>query len=563
MQTGILKEAVKALSKQQAEETKKLFNHILTTSKNFSLYPENHDVCKDSIKRLYEKLEGYIRKNGDITIEIEKNRVLCQNIEVQTGPSEEGTIFHILFRDGIGRLQFEDGIELTELQQVFSIVHKYSILVAEPQGDIITDFWETRFEHVQYKADDFFSEQTSDQTDSGPKTDATLSAGEDETAIQNAGKTFLSGGHDIDPEAFELSPREEIVLQEMVDREEAASVIQHLNMLLDMLLQYEEEQDFNVVLEVLTEEFKSSFGRHDFESALIILYGIREVLDSGRLSAPWAVQSLEALYEEISSNADCLKPLEDVWGMLDMQQVETLRQIFQYLNPPVINALVNLMIVPQPEEYGQILEEAVFVLVCKDMGCLESVINDSSEKKVAKLVPVISKLDNESSRKYLMKLARHSSALIRRKAIKTLLNEDGNKITAIFNFIDDTDDSIRRMVLSQMGKFKNESSENFLLQYLQNKKFSEAQSEHILECFKVLGKCGSSKSLPFLSKTLMNLDLMCGSKKSVYREGAAFALSAMDIPEARQIIAKAGRSFRPRLRKIAREAEKALFKGGR
>lgn len=112
-------------------------------------------MCKDAVNCLHEKLEGYIRKNGDLTIEIEKNRGLCQNVEVQSRPSEEGTIFHILFRDDIGWLQFAEGIKSEELRQVFSIVHKYSILTAEPQGDIVTDFWEARFEHVQYKDDDF------------------------------------------------------------------------------------------------------------------------------------------------------------------------------------------------------------------------------------------------------------------------------------------------------------------------------------------------------------------------------------------------------------------------
>jgi hypothetical protein len=105
-----------------------------------------------------------------------------------------------------------------------------------------------------------------------------------------------------------------------------------------------------------------------------------------------------------------------------------------------------------------------------------------------------------------------------------------------------------------------------LLQYLQNRKFNDAQSEHIVECFTALGKSGSSKSVPFLSKTLM--EWMSGSKPSVYRKGAAFALVALKIPEAQQVIEKAGRSFRPSLRRIAREtreAEKGLFhknKGG-
>lgn len=566
MQGGILKEAVRALSNQQAEETRKLFVYLMATGKNLSLYPEGHSICQDSIHQLHAKFESYIRKNGDITIEIERDRVVLQGVEVHKGISEEGTLPHTLFRDGIGWLQFMEGIEQEEIRKVFSIIHKYSVLTAEPQGDIVTDFWEARFEHVQYKADDFFSEKVPDRKDNLAGSDDTTVASDAETADEKD-KPYLSGGPDIDPEDFELTPREEVELLEMVNREETASAIEHLNMLMDMLLQYEEEKDFKVVLEVLTEEYKGSFGRHDFDSALIILDKTHKVLESGRLGAPWAVELLMSFYNEISSDAESLKPLEDIWGALNEQQVETIGQIFQYLNPPVVNILASLLPVQQPEQRGQIVADTIFSLICRDMGFLELLIRNSDERIIGKLIPVITRLEKDVSVKYLMKLTGHSSSSVRRKAINAILDTGGNQIPAIFEFVDDKDASIRRMVLAQMGKSKNERAENFLLQYLQNKKFNDAHSEHILECFKALGKCGSSKSVPFLGKTMM--EWMSGSKPSVCREGAALALIALKIPEAQQVVEKAGRSFRPRLRRIVREAretEKGLFhqnKGGR
>jgi len=44
----------------------------------------------------------------------------------------------------------------------------------------------------------------------------------------------------------------------MISREEKSSATEHLNMLLDMILQYQEEKDFNIILEVLSEEFDGS-----------------------------------------------------------------------------------------------------------------------------------------------------------------------------------------------------------------------------------------------------------------------------------------------------------------
>jgi hypothetical protein len=104
------------------------------------------------------------------------------------------------------------------------------------------------------------------------------------------------------------------------------------------------------------------------------------------------------------------------------------------------------------------------------------------------------------------------------------------------------------------------------MQYMQNRNFSAAQSEHIMECFRTLGKCGSSLSIPFLRKTLLHRKWIAGLRKSAYREGAAFALVALKIPEARQVIEAAGRSLHPGLRRIARKAGREYFqknRGGR
>jgi hypothetical protein len=221
---SILKEAEKSLSTQQSDDTKKLFFYLLLTCKNVSLYPEDHSISMNSIRQFHETLEGHIRQYGDIKIEIERDRVICQGIEVHKGLSEEGTLPFTLFRDGIRWLKFTEGIELEETREVLSIIHKYSVLTTEPEGDIVTAFWEAHFDHVLFKADDFFSEQTSDQIDSLSKSGTIHSVAGIETEDKPASLGNLTidtaslgdlainlasfGGPAIDPVSFVLTPRE-------------------------------------------------------------------------------------------------------------------------------------------------------------------------------------------------------------------------------------------------------------------------------------------------------------------------------------------------------------------
>jgi hypothetical protein len=571
---SILMNAGKGLSIQQSDDTRKLFAYLLTTCKNMSLYPEDHSISMNSIRQFYETLEAYIRQYGDVRIEIEKDRVICQGIEVHKGPSKEGTLPFTLFRDGIRWLEFTEGIDLEETREILFIIHKYSILTTEPEGDIVTDFWEAHFDHVLYKADDFISALALDQIDSLSKPDTMPPAAETEIETEDkpvsldspAIDTKSLDGPAIDPASFVLTPQEQIELQEMISREEMASATEHLNMLLDMLLEEQGEKDFNIVLEVLMEEFESSYSRHDFEAALIILDGMRKVLDSGRLRMPWAGPLIESFYKDISSDTKCLKPLKDIWSSLNVQQMETLKLIFQHLNPRAVDTLMHFLLLGQSSQFEQIVENTIISLAHQDISCLESLINDPDERIVEKVVPVLSRLEGDTSSKYLIKLARHLSASVRCMAVKAIGQARGSQMSTIFEFIDDPDASVRHVILTQMAQSRNEIAEDLMLQYLQTRKLSAAQSEHIMECFKTLGKCGSLRSIPFLIKTLLHRKWMAGLRKSAYREGAALALVALKIPEARQVIEAAGRSLHPGLRRIAREAGREYFqknRGGR
>lgn len=553
---------------QRSDDIRKLFAYLLLTCKNVSLYPEGHSISTHSIRQLHEMLSAHIRQHGDLKIEIEKDHVTCQGIEVQKGPAEEGTLPFTLFRDGIRWLEFTEGITLEEIKEVLSIIHKYSVLTTEPEGDIVTAFWESHFDHVLYKADDFVSEQTSEQIDSLAKWDALHETEETESGTEEKPATSdttamtaeATESFIINPDDFLLTPEEKIELQEMIDREEKSSASEHLKMLLDILIQFQEEKDYNVVLGVLSEEFDAFYSRRDFESALMILDGLRKVLTSGKVNTPQTVALIASYYQDIASDARCLKPLEETWSTLNAKQIETMKGILQHLTPKAVPTLMRLLLLGQPSQLEEIAQTTILALLNQDSGCLERLSNDPDERFIEKLVLLLSRLKQEISLKYLLRIARHPSASIRRMAIKAIGQLPGDQTSAIFEFIDDPDSSVRQVILTHLGQSRNEAAEDLLIKYLQNPKLSAAKDEHIIECFRTLGKCGTARSVAFLRATLFHRKWLAGFQKSPFREGAALALVELKIPEARETIEMAGRSFYPGLRGIARKAGRELFK---
>jgi HEAT repeat protein len=127
---------------------------------------------------------------------------------------------------------------------------------------------------------------------------------------------------------------------------------------------------------------------------------------------------------------------------------------------------------------------------------------------------------------------------------------------SFFFLIEDPSDIIRREILSRLASERNRTAEDPLQEYLDQKAFNISEYDHILACYTALGKCGSSRSIPFLKATLEERSWweIFNIGGSPHRRGAAVALAELKIPEADKILQQATRSFFPPIKRAARRA---------
>ncbi len=97
----------------------------------------------------------FLHKYGTLRLEIERERIISKGGLISEGLPDEGTLHFTLFQVGIRWLEFMVGIELEELHDILIILDKYTKLSAEPEGDIVTAFWEAQFPHMQYEVAEF------------------------------------------------------------------------------------------------------------------------------------------------------------------------------------------------------------------------------------------------------------------------------------------------------------------------------------------------------------------------------------------------------------------------
>jgi hypothetical protein len=258
------------------------------------------------------------------------------------------------------------------------------------------------------------------------------------------------------------------------------------------------------------------------------------------------------------SGPEALTHLKDVWKSLDSNDAGTLSEILTLLNPQAVHTLCLLFSQPQHVSLRQLLIDSIIFLASQNIQQLEKILFNSDEKLVEKLIPLIVEMEDGQSLKYLTKLSHHPSARVRHEAIRNIFKRHAAHSKDIFNLIDAKDESIRQLILIQLGQSRNDTVEELLISYLQKIKFSNNDKSHLLQCYKTLGKCGSMHSVPFLKETLLKGAWIPGQKRIMNRKGAAVALASLGLPEAEKTLDVAGRCLYPGVRNIVKTARQEV-----
>jgi hypothetical protein len=156
-----------------------------------------------------------------------------------------------------------------------------------------------------------------------------------------------AGNPPIDQASIIITAQDRISLQEMVRAEEEADPTEYLDALFDSLLGHREKENFEIILEVLEEEFKGSLIRRGFDISLKILQNVRYVYRSCVSETPWIKQLIEDFLLTVSGTGS-LAGLKEVWPHMETRQFDTLRQVLMLLQPEAMHTLVDIMLQDQP-----------------------------------------------------------------------------------------------------------------------------------------------------------------------------------------------------------------------
>ncbi len=556
------------LATESIEEAKSIIETLQFVCRILSLYSEEHTKFQSAALRLKNSFDTYFSKHNELCIRVKEKRLVIDDEVVYEGTAKDGDIAFALFRDGMLTLTFRAGVDLHETKTFVKILHKYKVIPAEAEGDIVTALWEAQLPHVDYEAADSMIETDSESVDSFEKGEKYASGG---ASQPNGGTLFkslgsLNSGDEsrelvdrakqlrlVDMDLLELKPTEIEALREMVRKGELRDASgEILNMMADILKEPEGQEFFDVVLEYLKEGLQKALIQKDFNTGYQILRRLHQVRILSKESSPSIHPGIREFFIKVSGE-DFLSVLIDPWPKLSESELEKAKRTLNLLPPTATVTLGPLLNEKQRPAVGKLIADVVVALAERDVRPFEKLLNSADEDLLYCLVPLLDRIRSKSSVRILIKLLDHPAERVRMEVLKAVAMRDLWIPEKLIPLLDDENGHIREKCLDYLGSRRCEKTEKLLLNYLKKRKFKNKERDHQSACYRALGKCGKADLLPFLQDALLKGGLISRFLASAHRKGAAIALMELKTEKAQEVLVTASRSGFPGIRKIALE----------
>ena len=513
--------------------------------KKILLYPPEHVIYKDSLKTLKNNLDKYFIQNGYLELKIDRNKILYMDEVVHEGPTSEENLAFILFRDGIHYLALKNNIKDWEIHIFLEILKNHQILTEDAENDTVTALWEMELPSLHYEADDvgFDIGEEFEIPELGcvePSNDLLDPQSEQSDGIAGESPLHIPA---FNRALWELTQKDHKHLKELLVEEEDWERIEYvIYILLYVLQQQEQPENFSEVMAYLNQELQDAMKENKYKSVYNTLNMLRTNLDSPKIKGHWAEPILEDFFISLSGKS-FLNVMQDTWeGIESCGQPELLylKKTLLLLNANAIDAICPMLLKVRSNQTKKLLMEVIGSLAKNDFKYLGKQLSSTNTELVSALVSILGFMKSEASFAGLLKMMRHPSANVRKKALKAASHRKPAMIWDWFYLLEDPDEGVQQFYLKCAGNKRDVKIEKLLRDYLKKKRIRSGNRNRILQIFRTLGRCGSDRSLPFLRNNIFILSFLgiMRSKKSPRRQAAYYALKELKTETAEILLKK-------------------------
>ncbi len=546
------------------ESAKQILYGLIGAFKKLNLYSEKHSVYRTALEILKKLFDEHFDRFGNFRVHIEQNKIVYQNEVLYESGIEPTDLVFLLHRDGILWLELQKGLAIWELDSFYMILRDHSILDEDPEDDIVTALWALNLPSIIYEAADLelglpddidfavlpchgHQIADSEQTDRQPIECQTIYS----TMATNV---FNREGQE---ELWELTVAERDQIRKMISAEEQPDGSDYA---IDVLLYIVENQclqeDIAEILDILMQELNTAMIHARFAYLFEAVTRLKKSGSTPPPSSQWLAPCIRAFLAKLAADP-YLSGLQRIAAkdqVLDDAQLKDLKRFLLLLDKSAISILGPIMMNLGSPDLQRTLLETIGTMAMSDFGPLERLIQHADPELARRLVYLLGFLKDSRSRQTLSTLVRHPSGMVRLAALKALMTRDDQAIDDIFALIDDANEKVRKLVLHRLGRERCDQVEIKILEYLDTFGDALRNGEHFIAVCGALGKCGSERSIPYLTGMLFKWPAIgvLRSGNSYRRRGAVVALEALQVEKAAWLRDKNNRGFLANIFRSAR-----------
>jgi len=361
-------------------------------------------------------------------------------------------------------------------------------------------------------------------------------------------KTISIADPDVDKKLLSLTAEEKTTLKQMVhEAEKKDSKNDVIELLVIILKEETNQQNFSIILQYLEEEFKEVLQYDDFGFAYQLLKSLNKSKQILSGEETWGQEKIEEFLHNISSPQilGILLEIREKIENLNIEQLQLLANVLVSLKPIAIETLCAFLVGSSNERISRLFEDIIVLYAKKDIASLTPLLEAKNEAVVLIAVNVLRKIEGPRSTAVLLdKMITQPSVKVRQQVLEILIERNIKEVKKLYPLLKDKDFKIRIKLLNFLSEGENTAAEDMLLKVIIQDLQEEKDAKIILSYYRTLGRCGSSRSIPYLKETLLakSWKTLLGLDSQAHREGAASALAGINNNECKNILKKASES---------------------
>lgn len=126
-----------------------ILRDLLKVIKVVAMYPEGNPLPQSLRRSFSEKLVSLLDEHGDISLQITRSTLICDNQTVFTDSSKEESLAALFFEVGITELVFRQGLDVPEMFRFLDIIKQYQNC-HDKSLDLANLLWEANLSRIAF-----------------------------------------------------------------------------------------------------------------------------------------------------------------------------------------------------------------------------------------------------------------------------------------------------------------------------------------------------------------------------------------------------------------------------